>query len=129
VLKRKKETEEKRDKPEPDKRFKFFNPVTGQEHEGTAESARLCATRYLACLRDDGADVVVARFGTAPWYLAMLAASNCIFEIGIGEKTVEAPLVLESYHILRGWAQVHDVMCFLQRFFFRTEKLIMFTPR
>ena len=70
-------------------RFKFFNPVTGQEHEGTAESARLCATRYLACLRDDGGDVVVARFGTAPWYLAMLAASNVIFEIGIGEKTVE----------------------------------------
>ena len=47
-----------------------------------------------------------------------LAASNAIFQIGIGEKTVEAPLVLESYHILRGWAQVHDVMCFLQWFFF-----------
>lgn len=92
VLKRKKENEEKRDKPEPDKRFKFFNPVTGQEHEGTAESARLCATRYLACLRDDADDVVAARFGTAPCHIAMLAASNVIFEIGIGEKTVECYL-------------------------------------
>ena len=57
--KRKKENEEKRDKPEPDKRFKFFNPVTGQEHEGTAASARqaMCNAQS-ACLRDDGDDVV-----------------------------------------------------------------------
>ena len=48
VLKRKKENEEKRDKPEPDKRFKFFNPVTGQEHEGTAESARQAMCNALS---------------------------------------------------------------------------------
>ena len=70
----------------------------------------LCATFSVACAqRRDGGDVPgAARWGAAPWHLAMLSGSLLVMEIGLGmvrqdPKFEERALEVEEHHVLRAY--------------------------
>lgn len=65
-----------------------------------------CCNTTSAVRRNKCDDRASARSGTAPWHVSTLAAANLIFEVGIGERTADAGLELQKYHILRAWSQV-----------------------